>query len=55
MTEQKQRQSHPELYVLLFLGVKPQVLKSKGYSEATIYKYNRQLPDIRKKLNDLLE
>ena len=52
--ESKKRQSHPELYILLFLGVKPQALKKKGYSEATVYKYNRQLPYIRKKINELL-
>ncbi len=47
-------QSHPELYILLFLGVKPQVLKKCGYSESTIYKYNRQLPVIKKRLSHLL-
>lgn len=48
------RQSHPELYILLLLGIKPQALKNKGYSKATIYKYNRQLPVIRKRLNEIL-
>ncbi len=48
------RQSHPELYILLFLGVKPKNLEKHGYSKATIYKYNRALPEVRKRLNELL-
>jgi hypothetical protein len=50
----KTRQSHPELYVLLLMGVKPQALVKHGYSEATIYKYNRALPIIHKKLNEIM-
>ncbi|MCX6818511.1 MAG: hypothetical protein NT129_00745 [Candidatus Aenigmarchaeota archaeon] len=48
------RQSHPELYVLLLMGIEPKTLQKKGYSKATIYSYNRKLPEIRKKLNELI-
>lgn len=54
VTETKRRQSHPELYILLFLGVKPKVLEKHGYSMATIYKYNGQIPRIKEKINKLL-
>jgi len=47
------RQSHPELYVLLLMGVEPKALEKKGYSKATVYSYNRKLPAIRKRLNEL--
>ena len=52
--DSKKRQSHPELFILLFLGTKPKILQKHGYSRATIYKYNRQIPEIKKKLNQLL-
>jgi len=54
MKENTKRQSHPELYILLFLGVKPQQLIKKGYSEATVYAYNRKIPFLKKNLNELL-
>lgn len=34
--------------------VKPQALIAKGYSEATIYKYNRQIPRIKECLNEMI-
>lgn len=48
------RQSHPEIYILLTLGVKPDVLIKKGYSEATVYAYNRKVKDVKERLNELL-
>ncbi len=48
------RQSHPELYILLALGVKPNVLIKKGYSKVTVYSYNRKVKDVRERLNELL-
>ncbi len=48
------RQSHPELYILLVLGVKPDVLIKKGYSQNTVYAYNRKVKEVREKLNELL-
>ncbi len=50
----KIRKSHPELYILLFLGIDVQRLEKKGYSINTIYAYNRKLPGIRKKLNEMI-
>lgn len=47
------RKSHPELFILLAMGVKPKTLIDKGYSEATVYKYNRQMPEIKEKINQL--
>lgn len=49
------RQSHPELFILLYLGIKPNALIARGYSKATIYKYNRQMPAIKKAVNGLLQ
>lgn len=54
MEDVKKRSVKPELYVLLTLGIKPQVLIELGYSEATIYKYNRKVKEIRETLNTLL-
>ena len=52
---QTKRQSHPELYILLALGVKPDILIKKGYSKVTVYSYNRKVKDVRERLNELLE
>ena len=49
------RQSRPELYILLTLGIKPDVLIKKGYSKVTVYSYNRKVKDVRGKLNELIE
>ena len=51
--ETTKRQSHPEIYILLTLGIKPEVLIKKGYSKATIYAYNRKVKDIKAQLNEL--
>jgi len=48
------RQSHPEIYILLTLGIKPEILIRKGYSKATIYAYNRKVKDVRERLNKLI-
>ncbi len=53
--EANKRQSRPEIYVLLTLGIKPDVLIKKGYSKATIYAYNRKVKDVRERLNKLLQ
>lgn len=49
------RGKHPEIYIMLWLGVKPQVLVQQyGYSEQTVYKYNNELPKMLKLISDLL-
>ncbi len=48
------RQSHPEIYILLTLGVKPDILIKKSYSKVTVYSYNRKVKDVRERLNSLL-
>lgn len=55
MNNQHKRQSHPELYILLALGVKPDVLIKKGYSKVTVYSYNRKVKDVKSRLNELLQ
>lgn len=54
MNNQQKRQSHPELYILLALGVKPEKLIKKGYSKVTVYSYNRKVKDVKERLNELL-
>ncbi len=48
------RQSHLEVIVLLAMGVSPKVLISKGYSRASVYNYNKKIPMMRKKLDELI-
>ena len=49
------RSSQPLLFILLTLGVKPKILEEYGFSRATIYKYNRQVTEIREQLNTILK
>jgi hypothetical protein len=44
------RQSHPEIFILLALGITPVSLIKSGYSSNTVYKYNRQLPLVKKNI-----
>jgi len=53
--KETKRQSHPELYILLALGIKPQTLISRGYSSNTVYKYNKAIPEIKKKIDSFLQ
>lgn len=48
------RSGHPELFILLWIGIKPQKLIDRGYSRATVYKYSAQMGEIRKKINEFL-
>ena len=52
--ENQKRQSRPEIYILLTMGVRPDVLIKRGYSEATVYAYNRKVKDVKDRLNELL-
>lgn len=52
MTKRIQRSSRPALWILLFLGLKPDVLIEMGYSKGTVYKYSAQLPKIKQELNN---
>ena len=51
----EKRSSHPELYIMLTLGIKPDILIKKGYSKVTVYSYNRKVIEIRNKLTQLLD
>jgi len=54
-TENEKRSGRPELYILLLMGVKPDVLIKKGYSKATVYSYNRKIPALKKRINEMIE
>lgn len=47
------RKSHPELFLMLGMGIEPQKLIERGYSKATVYKYNKQLKEAKKIINEL--
>jgi hypothetical protein len=50
----QKRQSHPELHILLAIGIPPRILIEKGYSKATVYKYSRAIEESRKKIIEML-
>ena len=54
LSDKARRQSHPELWMLLMFGVKPDVLIKRGYSKATVYSYSRRIPAARKRINELI-
>ena len=48
------RKKQPEIYILFFLGFKPQEIIKLGYSEGTTYKYHKEYPKIIENLKSVL-